>query len=72
MFIINRQISRDPNIDYRLEDTYLDWSEKVDVNIGISGDWVYAVLVEVFTHILRGCLRQQPINAFPAITQQYI
>lgn len=61
-----------PDIDDRLEGSYLAWPEEVDVNIGISGDRVYAVLAEVFTHILRGGLGQQPINTLPAITHNNI
>jgi len=57
-----------PGVDNWLEGSYLAKAEEVDVNIGISGDRVDAVLAEVFTHILRGGLRQQPINAFPART----
>lgn len=51
--------------------SHLAWPEEVDVDIGIPSDWVDTVLAEVLTHILRGGLRQQPINTFPAITQQY-
>lgn len=48
--------------------SYLAWPEEVDVNIGIPSDRVDAVLAEVLAHVLRGGLRQQPINAFPATT----
>lgn len=44
------------DIDDRLEGFYLVWSEEVDVNIGIFGDRVYVVLVEVFIYIFRGGL----------------
>lgn len=49
-------------------DSYLAWPEEVDVNVGIPSDRVDAILAEVFAHVLRGGLRQQPINAFPAMT----
>jgi hypothetical protein len=48
--------------------SYLAWPEEVDVDIGIPSDRVDAILAEVFAHVLRGGLRQQPINAFPAMT----
>lgn len=48
--------------------SYLAWPEEVDVDIGIPGHRVDAILAEVFAHVLRGGLRQQPINAFPATT----
>lgn len=44
---------------------YLLWPQEVDVDIGISGSRINAVMAEVFTHVLWGGLRQQPINAFP-------
>lgn len=47
---------------------HLAWPEEVDVDIGIPSDRVDAILAEVFAHVLRGGLRQQPINAFPAMT----
>lgn len=79
VFFINRHIlifqrshqsKNDPDGGHWLEGSYLAWPEEVDINIGIPGDRIYAVLAEVFTHILRGGLRQQPINAFPAITHR--
>lgn len=45
--------------------TYLLWPQEVDVDIGVSGGRINAVMAEVFTHVLWGGLRQQPINAFP-------
>lgn len=45
--------------------SYLLWPQEVDVDIGIPGGGINAVMAEVFTHILRGGLRQQPINTFP-------
>lgn len=56
------------DVDNWLEGSYLARAEEVDINVGVSGDRVNAVLAEVFTHILRGGLRQQPINAFSART----
>lgn len=50
------------------EGSYLARPEEVDINIGIPSDRVDAILAEVFAHVLRGGLRQQPINAFPAMT----
>lgn len=44
---------------------YLLRPQEVDVDIGISGGRINAVMAEVFTHVLRGGLRKQPINAFP-------
>lgn len=45
--------------------SYLLRSQEVDVDVGIPSGRVDAVMAEVFTHILRGGLRQQPVNAFP-------
>lgn len=44
---------------------YLLWPQEVDVDVGISGGRINAVMAEVFTHVLWGGLRQEPINAFP-------
>lgn len=41
------------------------WADVVDVQVGVAGDGVNAVLVKVFTDVLRGGLRQQPVNALP-------
>lgn len=56
--------------DRLARDSHLAWPEKVDIHIGVSGDGVNAVLAEVLAHVLRGGLRQQPINAFPATTNK--
>lgn len=46
------------NIQKHHFSSYLLWPQEVDIDIGIPGGWINAIMAEVFTHILRGGLRQ--------------
>lgn len=41
-----------------------------DVQVGVAGGWVDAVLLKVLTDVVWGGLRQQPVNTLPEIEIQ--
>lgn len=41
------------------------WPHAVDIQVGVAGGGVDAVLLKVFTDVVWGGLRQQPVNTLP-------
>lgn len=46
------------------------WAHTAGVEVRVAGGGVDGVLLKVFTDVLRGGLRQQPVQTLPGTTEQ--